>query len=152
MKTSLLVLVAASALAVSACCGQLPDLPEVAFGTDGDAGSHGDQEERARKAMSLKEAVDGLRTSHGKANEGATDEICVEEVAATFEVMTVKEKGGSVKLAVVPPSLRRTRQPTVTTGSTVTVTYKNPTCPSTELAGEPESTTAAPQENGAEAE
>ena len=100
MRTSLFV--AATAFAVSACCAQLPDLPEIVLSTDGEVVPHVVQKEKPRKAMSLEEAVGGLRISHGKVNEDSTDEICVEEVAATFEVMTVKEKGGSVKLAVVP--------------------------------------------------
>ena len=126
MKASLLV--AMAALTVSACCGPLPDLPEVAFGPGGEAASNENSGGKDRKAMSLEEAVVELRTFHHKVVGDAAEGLCVEEVTAAFEVMTVRNKGTSVKLAVVPLSLRRGRQRAATVGSTVTVTYRNPEC------------------------
>lgn len=123
------VFVATIALTVSGCCGPLRDLPEVEFGAEVDRVSDGRQEEKARKAMSLEEAVGELRTFHEKVAGEVAEGLCVEEVAASFEVMTVKSRGGSVKLAVVPLSFRRGRERAATAGSTVTVTYRNPDCP-----------------------
>lgn len=143
---------ATAALAVSACCGQLPGLPEVAFGPESEVDSNGSRKDEDRKAMSLEEAVAELRTFHEKVVGEAADGLCVDEVEAVFEVMAVKSKGGSVKLALVPLTLGRSRQRGVTAGSTVTVTYKNPECAPTET-GASESTAAeAPQEAGGETE
>ncbi len=151
MKASLFV--AATALTVSACCGQLPDLPQVAFGAEGEAASKESEgaRERGRKVMSPEEAVGELKNFHEKMVGDAADGLCVEEVAAVFEVMTVKGKGASVKLAVVPPSFGRNRQRAVTAGSTATVTYRNPQCPPAEV-GTSGGPTAAPKEAEEEAE
>lgn len=106
--------------------GQLPGLPEVEFGTEvGGALNEG----KNRSAISLEEAVEELRSFHEKVVGDAAADLCVGEVAAAFEVMTVQSKGGSVKFAVVPLSFQRGRHRATTAESTVTVTYKNPDCP-----------------------
>ena len=100
--------------------------------------------------MSLEEAVGELRTFHEKVVGEAAEGLCVEEVAAAFDVMAVKSKGSSVKLAVVPLTLGRNRQRGVTAGSTVTVTYKNPDCAPTETGTSESAAADAPQEAGNE--
>ena len=133
MKVALLA--ATIALTVSACCRQLPDLPQAEFSSAGERASGVQDGKKPRKAMSLEEAVDELRTFHKKVVGEAAEGLCVEEVTAAFEVMTVRSKGGSVKLALMPLSFGRGRQRAATVGSTVTVTYKNPECPPVEVEG-----------------
>lgn len=91
---SKLLVVAMAGLTVSACCGPLPDLPEVAFGPDGVASVNGKPDGTGRKAMSLEEAVAELRSFHEAIVGEVTEGLCAEEVAASFEVMTVRSKGG----------------------------------------------------------
>lgn len=142
-----LLVVAMTGLTVSACCGPLPDLPEVAFGPDGVASMNGKADGTGRKAMSLEEAVAELQSFHEAIVGDVTEGLCAEEVTASFEVMTVRSKGGSVKLALMPLSFRRGRERAATAGSTVTVTYRNPECPPVEVEASENTPAVAPRSN-----